>query len=365
MVEHETMDDDTLEIGPEFNLERVVPNEEKTRFLFQEHVIRYLFASQFVNSKTVLDAACGTGYGSSILMNAGAKKVMGIDNSSDAIQYCEKNYKKENLEFKNTDCEKINLETKFDVAVSFETIEHLKKQDSFLSEIQRLLQDDGIFIISTPNTETYPDANPYHTKEFTESEFKQLLEKYFSNITILYQYYPASMAICKPVDIMSDLKINFFNVRKNELDDTSEKFDLDNVLASFFIAICSNSKIENLENKLYLFRDAFNSSSSPEGHESNHLDELRNLNKSNQSHLDELRDIIRHQNVSHLDQLRDLNKRKDEDLTRLRDLNKKKDEDLEHLRGIIKEIHESSSWKFITKLDFLKKNDSSEKDTES
>ena len=40
--------------GNEFNLERVVPNEERTKFLFQEHAIRYLFASQFVKSKTVL-----------------------------------------------------------------------------------------------------------------------------------------------------------------------------------------------------------------------------------------------------------------------------------------------------------------------
>ena len=90
---------DSLSEFSEFNLERVLPNDERTKFLFQEHVIRYLFASQFVTSKTVLDAACGSGYGSSILLESGAKKVVGIDNSSEAIEYCEKNYKKENLEF--------------------------------------------------------------------------------------------------------------------------------------------------------------------------------------------------------------------------------------------------------------------------
>ena len=38
----------------DFNLERVLPNDEHTKFLFQEHAIRYLFASQFTTSKTVL-----------------------------------------------------------------------------------------------------------------------------------------------------------------------------------------------------------------------------------------------------------------------------------------------------------------------
>ena len=169
---------DSLSEFSEFNLERVLPNDERTKFLFQEHVIRYLFASQFVTSKTVLDAACGSGYGSSILLESGAKKVVGIDNSSEAIEYCEKNYKKENLEFKKDNCEKINLDTQFDVAISFETIEHLKNQDNFLSEIKRVLKNDGIFIVSTPNTETYPSGNPFHSKEFTESEFKQFLGKY-------------------------------------------------------------------------------------------------------------------------------------------------------------------------------------------
>jgi len=39
----------------------------------------------------------------------------------------------------------------------------------------------------------------------------------------------------------------------------------------------------------------------------------------------------------------------------LRILNLKKDEDIENLQSIIKQIHESSAWKLIKKLDFLKK----------
>ena len=70
---------DSLSDVSEFDLERVLPNDERTKFLFQEHTIRYLFASQFTVSKTVLDAACGSGYGSAILSESGATKVVGID----------------------------------------------------------------------------------------------------------------------------------------------------------------------------------------------------------------------------------------------------------------------------------------------
>ena len=94
-------------VASEFTLERVVPNDNKTRFLFQEHSLRYLFASQFVKSKTVLDAACGTGYGASMMLDAGAKKVVGIDNSAEAIEYCKKTTKKITLNLKLKNVKKL------------------------------------------------------------------------------------------------------------------------------------------------------------------------------------------------------------------------------------------------------------------
>ena len=359
----------------EFNLERVVPNDKKTRFLFQEHSLRYLFASQFVKSKTVLDAACGTGYGASMMLDAGAKKVVGIDNSAEAIEYCKKNYKKDNLEFKTEECEKINLDVPFDIVVSFETIEHLKNQSHFVSEVKRLLKDDGVFIVSTPNKETYPAGNPYHFREFTESEFKSFLGKYFSNVTIFYQYYPPSMAICKPMDVMDDLKINFFDVTKFKIDVLNEEFNLNNTTGLFFIAICSNSAVENIDNKLYFFKETNDQSSSPEQHEQDHLQELRDLNKKKDANLKKFEVKA----VGHMDHLRDLNKKKDSNLKkyevamkanlkkyevevtshmdRLRKLNEEKDADIANLRAIIKEMRESSSWKLVKKFGFLKKDD--------
>ena len=374
-----TLSDEDLEAEytseSEFNLERVVPNDNKTRFLFQEHSLRYLFASQFVKSKTVLDAACGTGYGASIMLDAGAKKVVGIDNSVETIEYCKKNYKKDNLEFQTEDCKKINLDAIFDVVVSFETIEHLKNQDAFVSEVKRILKNDGVFIVSTPNKDTYPSGNPYHFREFTEFEFRMFLGKYFSNVTIFYQYYPPSMAICKPIDVMADLKINFFDVTKFKIDVLNEEFNLDNATGLFFIAICSNSAVENIDNKLYFFKETNDQSISPEQHEQDHLQELRVLNKKKDVNLKKFE--VRA--VGHMDHLRNLNKKKDSNLKkyevamkanlkkyevevtshmdRLRKLNEEKDADIANLRAIIKEMRESPSWKLVKKFGFFKKDD--------
>lgn len=59
----------------EFTGEFVVPN--KTPYAtYQEHINRYVFASNFVMNKIVLDVACGTGYGSNCLLKS-AKMVVG------------------------------------------------------------------------------------------------------------------------------------------------------------------------------------------------------------------------------------------------------------------------------------------------
>ena len=310
-----------------------------------------------------------------MMLDAGAKKVVGIDNSAEAIEYCKKNYKKDNLEFKTEECEKINLDTIFDVVVSYETIEHLKNQSHFVSEVKRLLKDDGIFIVSTPNKETYPTDNPYHFREFTESEFKSFLGKYFSNVTMFYQYYPASMAICKPMGVMDDLKINFFDITKFKIDSSNKEFNLNNTTGLFFIAICSNSTIENIDNKLYFFKETNDQSISPEQHEQDHLQELRVLNKKKDVNLKKFE--VRA--VGHMDHLRNLNKKKDSNLKkyevamkanlkkyevevtshmdRLRKLNEEKDADIANLRAIIKEMRESPSWKLVKKFGFFKKDD--------
>jgi len=226
-----------------FTGERLVPNQPELMNLFQEHIIRYMFCSQFVKNKSVLDAGCGTGYGSYLLANQNSKNVVGIDNSKEAIEFAQNNFQSKNLEFTEDDCTKSNIsDSSIDVLVAFELIEHLENPDAFLSEVNRVLKKNGLFILSTPNKITYNTANPFHYKEYTENEFVNFLKKSFLNVSIFYQTYPSSLAIHQPK--------NNLGVQELDIEGNSEKND-DNAL--YFLAVCSNVKLPNYSSKLFLF----------------------------------------------------------------------------------------------------------------
>lgn len=181
-----------VELG--FTGERAVPG--KTPYaIYQEHINRYVFASRFVKNKIVLDVASGMGYGSNYIVENGAKKVVGLDISNDAIIYSKKTYNIDDLDFVQGDATKMQFSDKsFDVIVSFETIEHLKEYREFLIECKRVLKNEGVFICSTPNKgvsflHTENPSNPFHVKEFYLDEFHNLLNEYFTNIDLYGQCY--------------------------------------------------------------------------------------------------------------------------------------------------------------------------------
>jgi glycosyltransferase involved in cell wall biosynthesis/ubiquinone/menaquinone biosynthesis C-methylase UbiE len=169
--------------------ERIILEEETFSGPLAAHLKRYDFAKHFCANKVVLDAACGTGYGSHYLAEF-AKEVIGIDISKEAITYAKEHYQRENIQFKAMDVHNLEFPDKyFDAVCSFETLEHLEEPVKFVSEVKRVLKDDGIFIISTPYTKrtTYNPKNPYHKVEFSRKEFEGFLKKYFMNVEIFGQ----------------------------------------------------------------------------------------------------------------------------------------------------------------------------------
>lgn len=171
--------------------ERFVPGKTPSDLMAAEHVSRYQFASRFARNTTVLDLGCGTGYGS-FLLSQTAKEVVGSDIDLLAIKYASVHYRSSNLLFAQMDCRCLGLPNRtFDLVVSFETIEHITKQQQMLSEIQRILTRQGIVIISTPDRVRYnadkKTPNPYHLRELSETEFSDLLRLYFPCVKILWQ----------------------------------------------------------------------------------------------------------------------------------------------------------------------------------
>jgi 2-polyprenyl-3-methyl-5-hydroxy-6-metoxy-1,4-benzoquinol methylase len=158
---------------------------------YLEHMGRYLFAGPYVERKTVLDAACGTGYGAYYLANRGAKQVAGVDLSQNATAYANATYRMESLQFLSGDVTQMPFSSRsFDLIISFETVEHLHDPDSFISECKRLLAPNATLIISTPNQEVHSSQGihvPFHEREFLLEEFQSIISRHFQIQTIYGQ----------------------------------------------------------------------------------------------------------------------------------------------------------------------------------
>lgn len=157
-----------------------------------EHLHRYAIAAELVTGKTVLDIACGEGYGSNLLSKT-AKSVNGVDIAATVIEQATKKYNSTNLSFTTGAVENIPFpDQHFDCVVSFETLEHTDQHEQMLAEVKRVLKPGGLLLISTPEKKTYTDKtgyqNPFHKKELYQEEFTALLSRYFTNHTIYSQH---------------------------------------------------------------------------------------------------------------------------------------------------------------------------------
>lgn len=161
--------------------ERLVPDMIKDetssqRILREIHFRRYKTAARYVRGKSVLDIACGTGYGTRMLKEAGARAVVGVDIYAQAVQYAKQHYETPGIEFICTNAEQFEWPERFDVVVSFETIEHLQDPGKFLERIRSLLVPGGDFLLSVPLGETR-HMDPYHLHVFSQKQVFDLFEK--------------------------------------------------------------------------------------------------------------------------------------------------------------------------------------------
>ena len=173
-----------------FTGERFLPEREGE--IWYEHWHRYALASQLSQQRTVLDVACGEGYGAA-MMAGNAVRVTGVDISADAIRHASNRYGHlANLEFITAPCDCLPFpDASFDLAISFETIEHIETQPAFIAELARVLRPDGVLLLSSPNKRLYSDAhdyhNEFHVRELYRNELEELLCEAFPHRSWLGQ----------------------------------------------------------------------------------------------------------------------------------------------------------------------------------
>ena len=152
-----------------------------------EHRSRYRYAQRFVSGKSVLDIACGTGFGTEMLARMGASYVTGCDAFPSAVQEARREFGSKVIGFVAADGTRLPFaDARFDAVVSFETLEHIARGEEFIREVRRVLRPGGTLLLSTPHvaiTSQYP-RNPFHVHEYTASELSELLGRYFRRVEI-------------------------------------------------------------------------------------------------------------------------------------------------------------------------------------
>jgi ubiquinone/menaquinone biosynthesis C-methylase UbiE len=232
----------------EFTGERVIPGQVNAD-LWAEHIARYAFAARFAAGRRALDAGCGTGYGVNELAGSAAW-VVGADIAQDATDYARTHAIQTNTSFLQASATALPFSAgAFNLITAFEVIEHLVSWRELLSEARRVLAPGGLFLVSTPNRLYYADSrrldgpNPYHVHEFEFEEFQAALQEFFPHVAILFQNRVEAFAFhgraqSPRVEVRVDVTTH------------------EPASAHFFIGVCSDQALPDLQTFLYVPRAA-------------------------------------------------------------------------------------------------------------
>jgi SAM-dependent methyltransferase len=158
--------------------ERISRKSILDNYVFQRSLLAYKRAAELIHGK-VLEIGTGSGYGiEEIAPNT--TEFWTLDK-----HYINVNYKKySNTRFIKSEVPPLaNIpDNYFDFVICFQVIEHIKDAKTLLKEIKRVLKANGKLIVSTPNLNMSLTYNPWHIKEYSHEEFKDLLGGIFVNI---------------------------------------------------------------------------------------------------------------------------------------------------------------------------------------
>jgi len=164
--------------------ERVSQQDHSDNYVFQRSLLAYLEAAKRISGK-VLEIGTGSGYGVEIIAPH-TDEFTTIDKYHTDITGTPA-FKEHNVRFVQLNIPPLSGITSgtYDYVITFQVIEHIPKDHFFLQEIARVLKPGGQLIVTTPNKKMSLTRNPWHVREYTVEELKQLLSKYFDKVEAL------------------------------------------------------------------------------------------------------------------------------------------------------------------------------------
>lgn len=182
-----------------------------------EHVIynRCLFAYEaaaVMVKGDIIELGSGEGYGIRVLSPL-ADNYLAIDKFDTELP------KATNIEFRKMMLPSLAgiPDNSFDYAVTFQVIEHIKNDREFVKEIHRVLKPGGKMLATTPNRLMSLTRNPWHIREYTATELKNLLSQFFQSVDMkgvfgnqkVMDYHESNKASVKKITRLDVLKLQY------------------------------------------------------------------------------------------------------------------------------------------------------------
>lgn len=249
----------------DFTGERFTP--ECVREIWYEHWHRYVFARAFAAGRRVLDAACGEGYGSALLADIAAD-VTGVDVDPASIAHARTRYaSKPRLRYECADATALPYADRaFDLVVSFETLEHLTAQEQLVAGFARVVAEDGLLLISSPDKRTYSELagfrNEFHVRELYREELLDLLQTHFAHVRL----YGQKLLFQSALWALDSAAAGQAEVATATLRDGATAVGFD-YAPMYYVAVCSHQPLPDTLPDVSLFGDREESVYSHYNHE--------------------------------------------------------------------------------------------------
>ncbi len=147
------------------------------------HEAGYRIVRERIGRGRVLDVGCGHGF-ESVRFLAPDREVVGIDYSSEAVTAALASYGSQGLRVAQMDALTLGVRTgSFDGVCSSHLIEHFTDPEPHVAELARVVADDGVVCILTPN-KTADFENPFHLYLFDHDDLQAMLGRHFADVRL-------------------------------------------------------------------------------------------------------------------------------------------------------------------------------------
>lgn len=191
--------------------ERSSGHDPSEQVIYNRCLYAYKAASEYVKGN-IIELGSGEGYGIQMLAPL-AQHYVAVDKFDTDISG------HANVEFRKQLLPSLAgiADNTFDYAVTFQVIEHIQDDKTFIKEIHRVLKPGGILMLTTPNRPMSLTRNPWHIREYTADELASVVSKSFGEVEVkgvfgspvVMEYHERNKASVRRITRFDILKLQY------------------------------------------------------------------------------------------------------------------------------------------------------------